>query len=255
VKVSDRNWMAIEAYLRHARHPTAVVPLGCTEQHAYLSLATDSILAEKVALDAAEPLGIPVFPTVNYGITPTFLGWPGTVTLRVETFLHVVRDILDSLQVTGFQRVLLVNGHGGNTPVTGLVREWLATSDDVKVKLHNWWSAPKTLAQVNEIDPVASHASWMECFPWTRAPGVDAPDTTKPMCDMQLAGSLSPTEMRTYVGDGNFGGVYQKPDDVMLALWEVAVAETREVLEGPWGLPDSSGGVSGRLPGMAASTD
>ena len=77
------NWRQVEAYLQ--RDDRAVLPLGSTEQHAGLSLSVDSILAEKVALDAAEPLGIPVFPPVNYGLTPYFLAYPGTVSMRVET--------------------------------------------------------------------------------------------------------------------------------------------------------------------------
>lgn len=71
MRIADMNWMQVESYLQ--KDDRAVIPLGSTEQHAYLSLAVDNILAEKVALDAAEPLGIPVFPPVNYGITPYFL--------------------------------------------------------------------------------------------------------------------------------------------------------------------------------------
>lgn len=75
------TWMQVEAYL--ASDDRCVLPLGSTEQHAYISLATDSILAERVATEAAEPLGVPVFPVVAYGITPYFMGFPGTVTPRM----------------------------------------------------------------------------------------------------------------------------------------------------------------------------
>ena len=94
-------------------------PLGSTEQHAGLSLATDAILAERVAAEAAEPLGIPVFPALPYGLTPYFTAFPGTVTLRVATYAAVLRDVLDSLKQAGFRRVLIVNGHGGNQPAGG----------------------------------------------------------------------------------------------------------------------------------------
>src|SRR5574342_1017507 len=70
VKISELNWMQVEAYLK--RDDRCLLPLGSTEQHAYLSLSVDSILAERVALEAAEPLGIPVFPALAYGITPYF---------------------------------------------------------------------------------------------------------------------------------------------------------------------------------------
>ena len=74
MRVRDMNWMQVEAYLE--RDDRAVVPLGSTEQHAQLSLMVDCILSERVAIDAAEPLGIPVFPPVNYGITPYFKATP-----------------------------------------------------------------------------------------------------------------------------------------------------------------------------------
>src|SRR4029434_10377612 len=100
MRISEMNWMMVEEYL--GRDDRAVLPLGCTEQHAYLSLATDSILAERVAVEAAEPLGVPVFPVIVYGITPGFRAYPGTVSMRIETLLGVVRDTLDSLRHSGF---------------------------------------------------------------------------------------------------------------------------------------------------------
>ena len=78
--------------------------------------SVDSILAERVAVDAAEPLGVPVFPPVTYGITPYFLAFPGTISLRVETYARLIRDVLDSLASSGFRRIVIVNGHGGNQP-------------------------------------------------------------------------------------------------------------------------------------------
>ena len=72
------------------------------------------------------PLGVPVFPVLAYGITPYFMAYPGSLTLRVETYLAVVRDLLDGLAQSGFRRILLCNGHGGNAPAAGLAVEWLS---------------------------------------------------------------------------------------------------------------------------------
>jgi creatinine amidohydrolase len=226
------NWMQVEEYLK--RDDRCVLPLGSTEQHAYLSLATDSILSEQVALAAAGPLGVPVFPAVPYGITPSFRAYPGSVHIGVQTYLSLVRDILDSLADMGFRRILIVNGHGGNTPAQSLATEWLGDRPGCRVKFHNWWNAPETWAKVTAFDPVASHASWMENFPWTRIEGVSQPTVQKPMCDMTRLRLLAPKEVRAFLGDGNFGGLYQRSDDEMAAIWDVAVAETCALLEGPW---------------------
>ena len=101
MRISDMNWMMVEEYLK--RDDRCVLPLGSTEQHAYLSLSVDSILAERIAVEAAEPLGVPVFPVVAYGITPYFRAFPGSITLRVETYLRVVGDILDAHGGAGVQ--------------------------------------------------------------------------------------------------------------------------------------------------------
>lgn len=232
MRIVDMNWMQVEAYLKG--DDRCILPIGSVEQHAYLSLGVDAILAEKVALDAAEPTGVPVYPVVSYGITPYFSAFPGTISMRVATALAVARDILDGVKRSGFRRVLIVNGHGGNNPVGGFAQEWMADNPGMSVKFHNWWNAPKTWAKVQEIDTVASHASWMENFPWTRLPNVKYPDERKPMVNLDLLKAMDPGRAKAYLGDGNFGGYHRRDDEEMLALWDIAVAETRDVLEGPW---------------------
>jgi creatinine amidohydrolase len=232
MRIWERNWMQVEANLRG--EDRIVLPLGSTEQHAYLSLGTDAILAERVAVEAAEPLGVPVLPVLAYGISPYFLAYPGSVSLRVDTYVAVVRDILDSLAIGGFRRILIVNGHGGNAPAQALAGEWMADRAGVRVRFHNWWSAPRTWAQAMEIDPVASHGSWMENFPWTRLAGVALPAERKPMVDMDRVRLCDPASLRSLLGDGNYGGYHQRPDAEMEALWQVAVDETGEMLERPW---------------------
>lgn len=232
MRISDCNWFEIEEYLKH--DDRCVLPLGSTEQHAYLSLSVDSILAEKMAADAAEPLGVPVFPVVAYGLTPYFMAFPGSVSLRLSTYATLVRDILDSLYDTGFRRVLIVNGHGGNSPVQPVTMEWMADRSGARARFHNWWNAPATWAKVQQIDPQASHASWMENFPWTRLPGRTLPEQRKPMVDFDRLKDRDAKAVRDLIGDGNYGGHYQRGDADCEALWSTGVAETRALLEGDW---------------------
>ena len=218
MRVAGLNWMQMEAYLQH--DDRVVLPLGSTEQHAYLSLSTDSILAERVSLEAAEPLGVPVLPALAYGITPYFASFPGSPSVRADTYVSFVGELLDSLRGQGFRRFLLVNGHGGNSPV-----EALASGS---VVLHNWWKAPRTWAVVKGIDPDASHASWMENFPWTRLENVVLPAGKKAPTP---PGSDDPVAVRAALGDGSFGGYWQRPDENVMLVWHAGVEETREVLE------------------------
>lgn len=210
--------MQLEEYLR--RDDRIVLPLGSTEQHSYLSLATDAILAERVSVEAAEPVGVPVLPALAFGITPYFAAYPGSPSVKPETYLAFVGDVVESLRKQGFRRLLLVNGHGGNRPVEALMGPG--------VVVHHWWEAPRTMAVVRSIDPDASHASWMEGFPWTRVHGAALPQGHKPPTPRM---SEDPREVRARAGDGSFGGYWERPDDDLMRVWRTGVEETREILE------------------------
>jgi creatinine amidohydrolase len=229
MRIAEMDWRMVEDWVRH--DDRCVLPIGSTEQHAGLSLATDAIVAERISAEAAEPLGVPVFPVLPFGLTPYFTSFPGTVTLRVATYAAVIRDVLDSLKLTGFRRVLIVNGHGGNQPAASLAREWMMDNPDARVRFHDWWQAPLTAAAIRRIDPVASHASWMENFPWTRLPNRPWVEGDKRMVDVEQMRGLPPFEVRLMLDDGNFGGRYQRDDSEMLEIWDVAVRETRALLE------------------------
>jgi creatinine amidohydrolase len=228
MRIADMNWMQVEEYLKG--DDRAVIPLGSTEQHSYLSLGTDAILAERLATEAAEPLGVPVFPVLAYGITPYFLKFPGSVSMRVSTYLSAVRDILDSLYGQGFRRFVLVNGHGGNSPAASFAPEWMADHEGAKVVFHNWYNAPDTLKAVQAIDTVGSHGSWMENFPWNRV--ADVPGGVKQPVNTDVLRALGPDGVRDLIGDGNYGGAYVKPDEQMLEMWRAGVEETRRVIDG-----------------------
>jgi creatinine amidohydrolase len=232
MQLSALNWMQVEEYLKS--DDRIVIPLGSTEQHAYLSLSVDSILAERVATEAADPLGVLVAPVLAYGITPYFAAYPGSVSIRLETYGRLLVDMLDSFATSGFKRFVFVNGHGGNSPGQTAASEWLNAHPDCRMIWHNWWNAPKAGAEVQRIDPVASHASWMENFAWTRLEGITMPQHQKPMTDLNRMRTLDATGVRAMLGDGNFGGYYQRGDDDMDKVWQVATAETRALIADGW---------------------
>jgi creatinine amidohydrolase len=232
MRIRDLNWMQLEEYLEH--DDRIVLPLGSTEQHGYLSLETDNILAERVSVEAAEPLGVPVLPVLPYGLTAMFAAaYPGSPTLRVETYAALLRDLLGSLFGQGFRRFLLVNGHGGNTPAGPLAREWTAEHGDAQAIFHSWWAGPRVVEVARAIDPDYSHANWGENFAWTRLSGVELPER-KPMMDESAYLVAGPDELRAVIGDGSFGGLYQRSDEEMERIWQTGIEEVRELLESGW---------------------
>ena len=103
-----------------------MLPVGSVEQHALLSLCVDAILSERASVEAAEPLKVPVYPCMAFGLAPNFSAFPDSMSLRVETLLAVFRDLIASAHRSGFRRVLIVNGHGGNAPVSALAKSLMA---------------------------------------------------------------------------------------------------------------------------------
>ena len=101
----------------------------------------------------------------------------------------------------------------------------------LKLKLH------LISATTPAIDPVASHASWMENFPWTRLTKIEMPSRQKAMSDPEKLRRLDPKSVREHLNDGNYGGLYQRDDEEMMKIWQTAVEETRAILaEGRTGL-------------------
>ena len=234
MRVFDTNWMQIEEYL--GRDDRIVLPTGSTEQHGYLSLGTDAILAERVAAEAAQPLGVPVLPVLPFGMAPYFAAFPGSMSLRITTYIEVLRDLLDGLAAQGFGRIAIVNGHGGNSPVTGFIREWICQPrrQRVQVLFHSWYNAPLTAAAASKFDDDQMHGGWVENFPWTRVAGASMPADPKPVIPRELFGQLDPGQVRAAAPDGMLGGAYARPDEDMQVVWDAGGAEVRALLEDGW---------------------
>ena len=101
-----------------------ILPVGSVEQHGrHMPVGTDTILAHSVALAAAASLKgrVAVLPPPWYGFSAHHMRFAGTVTLRAETMMALVEDIAASVVAHGFQRLLVVNGHGGNNGVVDVL--------------------------------------------------------------------------------------------------------------------------------------
>jgi creatinine amidohydrolase len=233
MRIFDSNWMQVEQYLE--RDDRVVLPVGSTEQHGFLSLGTDALCAERVSVEAAEPLGVPVLPVMPFGMAPYFTSYPGSMSLRISTYIEVLRDLLDCLAHQGFRRIAIINGHGGNAPVAGLVREWLCQprAHEVQVLFHSWYNGPQVVLAANEFHVDQMHGAWVENFAWTRLAGVTMPEA-KPVVARELLMNLGPVAIRELAPDGAMGGPYEADDDTMQRVWAAGVNEVREIIESGW---------------------
>ena len=110
-----------------------LLPLGAVEQHGpHLPLGTDSLIAHALCLSVAErlPGRVLVMPPPWYGLSPHHMRFAGTISLRAETLMALSGDVVDSLVGHGFRRIALVNGHGGNASLAGLLAATLGHRHD-----------------------------------------------------------------------------------------------------------------------------
>jgi len=119
--VSLARWAALtmdEIGKAATARAVAVLPVGATEQHGpHLATGTDTVLADHVAVAAAERTGDVVLPALAYGCS---LGhtdhWPGTLSLLPTTMIGVLVDVGRWVHASGFRKLVIVNGHATNGP-------------------------------------------------------------------------------------------------------------------------------------------
>lgn len=97
---------------------TVIVPCGAVEQHgAHLPLSVDADHADHLGLLLATRIGNAlVAPTLRIGCSSHHLAFPGTISLRDETFEMICRDYCTSLAAHGFDHILIFTAHVGNCP-------------------------------------------------------------------------------------------------------------------------------------------
>ena len=119
-----------------------LLPIGSVEQHGpHLPLDTDANAATEVAERAARRLVDPpalVLPPISWGLSPYWLPFPGTLSLRPETILALISDIGASVARHGCRRIVIVNGHGGNAGLIAVAATQLAEHGIRAAALSYW---------------------------------------------------------------------------------------------------------------------
>jgi creatinine amidohydrolase len=137
--LAEQTWRQVAAYLEH--DDRIIIPVGSTEQHGLRAvLGTDHLVPAGIAREAGRRSGVLVAPPVNYGMALHHMAFPGTISLRPSTLQLVIYDLLASLSSHGFRRVVILNGHGGNTPsLVAAVAEANDVYRDLRIKVRAWW--------------------------------------------------------------------------------------------------------------------
>lgn len=112
--------------------PVAILPVGSFEQHgAYLPLITDTAVASIIGAQLAARYRVLLLPPITISCSHEHAAWRGTVSISSTTLHRVIFDIAESLRRSGVERLVLVNGHGGNYVLSNVVQEYTATHGPV----------------------------------------------------------------------------------------------------------------------------
>lgn len=143
--ISETNWK----FVQEASYRIVVLPWGATEAHNYhLPYGTDTYQCDHIAAESArlaweEGVKIGVLPTIPFGVQTTQLDIPFCINMNPSTQMLVLLDIIRSLEDHGVEKLVILNGHGGNN-FRQLIRE-LQVETGIFLCTLNWY---------NVVDPV-----------------------------------------------------------------------------------------------------
>ena len=226
MRLEDLNWMEVERYLE--QDDRLILILGACEQHGYLSLLTDIKIPLALADSASNRTGVLVAPPLNFGISPYFLDYPGTLSFSVKTMISAVEDILRSAYRQGFRRILVLNGHGGNSAARNHLNQVNNDLPGLRMNWYDWWNSHSVeiVAQKHNIKP--NHANWLEAFPFTIVGELPEGSKVPP----RVPGAIMDAETaREVYGDGSFGGPYRVDDGIMQEVLDAVLEDVMLMLK------------------------
>lgn len=135
---SDLTWPEIEEKLKETK--MVLMPTGSVEQHGHhVGVGADWIQAWEIAKRAGEKSGALVLPIMCYGVSGHHKEFPGVITLTFDTYKIVVFEILQSLNRYGVEKVLFINGHGGNTSAITEACKEAREEYGMICAISHWW--------------------------------------------------------------------------------------------------------------------
>lgn len=138
------------------QNPVVIVPTGSVEQHGpHCPMDVDIAGPFHMAVAAAQEINdfpVLVAPPVWSGFTHYNMGFPGTISLRLETYQNLLADILRSIAANGFPRLIVINGHGGNTAPNWAVTTQLAEENVFPITFSYWQAVQEDMRAWAEAD-------------------------------------------------------------------------------------------------------
>jgi len=137
------SWVEAKEYF--VKNDIAILPVGSTEQHGPANpLGTDHLVAKAIAEEVAKRTGVICLPMVPFGVSSHHRQFWGTIYISPRTFKEYVKEVCLALKYYGVDKIVIVNGHGGNlATLSEMARE--LREKGVFVSVFQWWPAASKL--------------------------------------------------------------------------------------------------------------
>lgn len=148
----ELTWPEVKAAA--AAEKVAVVPIATLEDHGlHLPIDTDVRLCfaacDRAVASAADRAVL--VPPINHGFSPHHMDFPGAITIAAETLIRYGVDVCKSLAYHGFKKILIVNGHGSNTPFVDIIARLTVVETGALAAAVNYWAAPGVRATAESL--------------------------------------------------------------------------------------------------------
>jgi creatinine amidohydrolase len=153
------TWEEVEEALKTVK--MAIIPIGAHEQHGpHMAESCDAVLATEMAKKVAERMHpyVLVTPTINMGVSPHHLNFPGTLSLKPDTLIAILRDIVQSLKHQGIKKFLFLNAHGGNQSTLSVASTVLSQEEKVEIYYAKTTSSAKESINRFIQSPIFGHS-------------------------------------------------------------------------------------------------
>ena len=226
--------------------PVLLLPIGAIEQHGpHLPVDTDANSVSTVAERAAGALGPEsclVLPTIHWGLSPYWLPFAGTISLRPETILALMRDIGASVAQHGFRRMIILNGHGGNAGIIAVAATQMAELG-IRAMSISYWSllgdalhrlTPRDYGHIGHagqtetsiqlhLQPEHVDPGWASITDWA--------DLGRLAEGLATPGAYSPPLPKVEAPNGIYGDVTAASDQLGAAIVKMAADQLTELIK------------------------
>ncbi len=163
--------MTRDDFNKIAEEAIVILPIGAVEQHGpHLPVMTDVAIVNEIARKSGEKTAkqepVVLGPTIPFGFSHHHLIYPGTLSLSSNTLLLVLKELLESVVKSGFKKMFIINGHGGNDEIIQLAARNAAVDYNVTVGAASYWSIAsdtiKNYCEKHHLSPAPGHAGQFE---------------------------------------------------------------------------------------------